>query len=120
MEHENGVKQRVTTFVECTSNEFPNTVAILDTKNGVLGTRATFTTDAQGKFDFKVRYGRNYSNWLRVNLNASTTVSTKDNMTALSFVPPVAAEDVDDTDGKWRPDETSPYGQDISTCNNYK
>ncbi|WP_171304520.1 Ig-like domain-containing protein [Acinetobacter proteolyticus] len=118
--YENGVKQRVTTFVECTSNEFPNTVAILDTKNGVLGTRATFTTDAQGKFDFKVRYGRNYSNWLRVNLNASTTVSTKDNMTALSFVPPVAAEDVDDTDGKWRPDETSPYGQDISTCNNYK
>ncbi|WP_343621517.1 hypothetical protein [Acinetobacter proteolyticus] len=118
--YQNNAPIRVTTFVECTSNEFPNTVAILDTKNGVLGTRATFTTDAQGKFDFKVRYGRNYSNWLRVNLNASTTVSTKDNMTALSFVPPVAAEDVDDTDGKWRPDETSPYGQDISTCNNYK
>lgn len=118
--YQNNAPIRVTTFVECTSNEFPNTVAILDTKNGVLGTRATFTTDAQGKFDFKVRYGRNYSNWLRVNLNASTTVSTKDNMTALSFVPPVAAEDVDDTDGKWRPDETSPYGQDFSTCNNYK
>lgn len=111
--YQNGQPTKVTTYVECTSNEFPNTVAILDTKNAILGTRATFTTDSQGKFDFKVRYGRNYSNWLRVNLNASTTVSTKDNLTALSFVPPVADVDVDDTDGKWRPDETSPYGQDI-------
>lgn len=118
--YENNVAKRITTYVECPSNEFPNTVAILDTKNQILGTRASFTTDAQGKFDFKVRYGRNYSNWLRVNLNASTEVSTKDNLTALSFVPSVAAADVDDEEGKWRPDEKSPYGEDIGTCNNYK
>ncbi|MDH0032639.1 MULTISPECIES: Ig-like domain-containing protein [unclassified Acinetobacter] len=118
--YENNVPKRITTFVECPSNEFPNPVVILDTKNESLGTKSTFTTDAQGKFDFKVRYANNYSNWLRVNLTASTIVSTKDNMTALSFVPPVAAVDVDDTDGKWRPDDVSPYGEDITTCNNYK
>lgn len=120
MTYENGVAKRITTFVECPSNEYANNIAILSMSNAPLGTKATFTTDAQGKFDFKVRYGKNYSNWLRVNLNASTTVSTKDNTMSLSLVPPVAAVDVDDIEGKWRPDETSPFGTDISTCNNYK
>lgn len=112
--------REVTNYVECPSQEFPNPVAILAADGSILGTTATFVTDAQGKFDFKVRYGRNYSNWLRVNLNASTTVSTKDNLTALSFMPPVAAADVDDVNGYWRPDEKSPYGTDFSTCLNYK
>ena len=120
MMYENSVAKRVTTFVECPSNEFPNPIAILGVNNSILGTNYTFTTDSQGKFDFKVRYGRNYSNWLRVNINASTTVSTKENLTALSFMPSVADVDVDDMDGKWRPDDISPYGSDYSTCNNYK
>lgn len=120
MTYENSVSKRITTFIECPSNEFPNPIAILGTNNSILGTNATFITDSQGKFDFKVRYGRNYSNWLRVNINASTTVSTKENLTALSFIPPVADADVDDVDGKWRPDDASPYGTDYSTCNNYK
>ncbi|ENU25691.1 Ig-like domain-containing protein [Acinetobacter modestus] len=118
--YENNLPKRITTFVECPSNEYASNLAILSVNNAPLGTKATFITDSQGKFDFKVRYGKNYSNWLRVNLNASTTVSTKDNTMALSFVPPVAAADVDDTDGKWRPDQTSPFGTDISTCSNYK
>lgn len=118
--YENSIPRRITTFVECPSNEFPNPVAILSRTGEVLGTTASFTTDSQGKFDFKVRYGRNYSNWVRVDLKASTTVSTKDNLTALSFVPPVAADDVDDDEGKWRPDRVSPYGTDYSTCLNYK
>ncbi|MFM6905954.1 MAG: Ig-like domain-containing protein [Acinetobacter tjernbergiae] len=118
--YENNLPKRITTFVECPSNEYASNIAILGMNNSPLGTKATFITDSQGKFDFKVRYGKNYSNWLRVNLNASTTVSTKDNTMALSFVPPVAAADVDDTDGKWRPDQTSPFGTDISTCLDYK
>lgn len=118
--YENSVAKRMTTYIECPSNEFPNPIAILGSDNKILGTNATFTTNSEGKFDFKVRYGRNYSNWLRVNINASTTVSTKDNLTALSFMPPVADIDVDDIDGKWRPDEVSPYGTDYSTCTNYK
>ncbi|OTG84057.1 Ig-like domain-containing protein [Acinetobacter sp. ANC 4648] len=120
MTYINGVSKPVVTYVECPSNEFPNPISILGSDNSILGTQGSFVTDAQGKFSFKVRYGRNYSNWLRVNLNASTNVSTKDNMTALSFMPPVASDDVDDTDGKWRPDRESPYGMDISTCLNYK
>jgi hypothetical protein len=118
--YENNLPKRITTFVECPSNEYASNIAILGMNNSPLGTKATFITDSQGKFDFKVRYGKNYSNWLRVNLNASTTVSTKDNTMALSLVPPVAAADVDDTDGKWRPDQISPFGTDITTCLDYK
>lgn len=118
--YENQVSRRVTTFKECPSSEFPNPIAVLSANGSTLGTTATFTTDAEGKFDFNVRYGRNYANWVRVNLNASTTVSTKDNLTALSFVPPVADVDVDHDEGKWRPDRISPYGQDYTTCSNYR
>lgn len=118
--YENSVPKRITTFIECPTNEFPNPVAILSRTGEVLGTTANFMTDSQGKFDFKVRYGRNYANWVRVDLKASTIVSTKDNLTALSFVPPVAAVDVDSDEGKWRPDRVSPYGTDYSSCLNYK
>ncbi|MGR3977328.1 hypothetical protein FW754_06555 [Acinetobacter sp. 1207_04] len=120
MTYVNGISKPVVTYVECPSNEFPNPVSILAADNSILGTTGSFVTDSQGKFDFKVRYNRNYSSWLRVNLTASTIVSTKDNKTALSFMPPVAADDVDDIDGKWRPDMESPYGTDITTCLNYK
>ena len=120
MTYVNGISKPVVTYVECPSNEFPNPISILAADNSILGTTGSFVTDAQGRFSFKVRYGRNYSNWLRVNLTASTIVSTKDNKTALSFMPPVAADDVDDVDGKWRPDRVSPYGTDITTCLNYK
>lgn len=118
--YENKEPKRITTFIECPSSEFPNPISILAADNSILGTTGSFVTDAQGQFSFKVRYGRNYSNWLRVNLTASTVVSTKDNKTALSFMPPVADDDVDNQDGKWRPDQESPYGTDISTCSNYK
>ena len=117
---ENNIPKRITTFVECPSNEYASNIAILGMNNSPLGTKATFITDSQGKFDFKVRYGKNYSNWLRVNLKASTIVSTKDNTMALSFVPPVAVVDVDNTDGKDRPDQISPFGTDITTCLDYK
>ena len=118
--YENNLPKRITTFVECPSNEYASNIAILGMNNSPLGTKATFITDSQGKFDFKVRYGKNYSNWLRVNLKASTIVSTKDNTMALSFVPPVAVVDVDNTDGKDRPDQISPFGTDITTCLDYK
>jgi hypothetical protein len=118
--YENNLPKRITTFVECPSNEYASNIAILSMNNSPLGTKATFITDSQGKFDFKVRYGKNYSNWLRVNLKASTIVSTKDNTMALSFVPPVAVADVDNTDGKDRPDQISPFGTDITTCLDYK
>jgi hypothetical protein len=48
----------------CPSNEYASNLAILSVNNAPLGTKATFITDSQGKFDFKVRYGKNYSNWL--------------------------------------------------------
>lgn len=118
--YENRIPKRIVTYVECPTNEFPNAIAILAKDGSALNTTGTFVTDSQGKFDFKVRYNQNYSNWLRVNLTASTTVSTKDNKTALSFIPPVADEDVDNLSGKWRPDQTSPYGTNISNCDKYK
>ena len=114
------VAKRVVTYVECPSNEFPNAVSILASDGSVLNTTGSFVTDAQGKFDFKVRYNRNYSNWLRVNLTASTIVSTKDNKTALSFMPPVAEDDVDNLTGSERPDRISPYGTNITNCTMYK
>lgn len=118
--YQNNIASRITTFVECPSNEFPSPVSILSATNSNLGTQGSFITDSQGMFSFKVRYGRNYANWLRVNINASTTVSTKDNLTALSFTPPVATDDIDQVTGNWRPDQNSPYGTDYSTCLNYK
>ncbi|MGR2922830.1 Ig-like domain-containing protein [Acinetobacter sp. 1125_18A] len=118
--YENKVPRRVVTYVQCPSTEFPNPISILAADGSILNTKGSFVTDSQGKFAFKVRYNRNYSNWLRVNLTASTVVSTKDNKTALSFMPAVAEDDVDNVNGKWRPDRISPYGTDISTCSNYK
>ncbi|MFW1859750.1 Ig-like domain-containing protein [Acinetobacter defluvii] len=118
--YENRIPKRIVTYVECPTNEFPNAIAILAKDGSALNTTGTFVTDSQGKFDFKVRYNQNYSNWLRVNLTASTTVSTKDNKTALSFIPPVSDEDVDNLSGRWRPDQISPYGTNISNCDKYK
>ncbi|WP_353169097.1 Ig-like domain-containing protein [Acinetobacter sp.] len=118
--YENKVPKRVVTYVQCPSTEFPNPISILAADGSVLNTKGSFVTDSQGKFAFRIRYNRNYSNWLRVNLTASTIVSTKDNKTALSFMPAVAEDDVDNLNGKYRPDRVSPYGTDISTCSNYK
>ncbi|MDG9950801.1 Ig-like domain-containing protein [Acinetobacter ursingii] len=118
--YENKIAKRIVTYVQCPSTEFPNPISILAADGSVLNTKGSFVTDSQGKFAFRVRYNRNYSNWLRVNLTASTIVSTKDNKTALSFMPPVSEDDVDNINGKWRPDRVSPYGTDISTCSNYK
>ncbi|WP_050041789.1 Ig-like domain-containing protein [Acinetobacter modestus] len=117
---ENNIPKRITTFVECPTNEYASNIAILSMNNTPLGTKTTFTTDSQGKFDFKVRYGKNYSNWLRANIVAATTVSTKDNTMALSFVPPVAVSEVDDAEGKFRPDKISPFGTDTTNCLMYK
>lgn len=118
--YENKVAKRVVTYVQCPSTEFPNPISILAADGSILNTKGSFVTDSQGKFAFRIRYNRNYSNWLRVNLTASTIVSTKDNKTALSFMPSVAEDDVDNLNGKYRPDRVSPYGTDISSCSNYK
>lgn len=108
--------QRVSAI--CPSKEFPNPVALLSADDKVSATDVTYTTDSEGRFNFRVRYGKNYSSWAELTINAATRVVSKDNLTALSFKLPVLAKDINDAKVS-PPNLFSPYG--INTiCTDYK
>ncbi|MDE2422541.1 MAG: hypothetical protein KGO49_15345, partial [Gammaproteobacteria bacterium] len=58
-------------------------------------TTATYVTDSTGKFDFTLRYAKNYAGWLDVAMTATATVSGTAITSLPSFSPlPVLAGDV--------------------------
>ena len=78
------------------------------------GTVATYTTDAEGKFDFTVRYPKIYAQWLNIQIGAASTVASLPNRTTYNLGLPSVKSDYS-TDGSFGPNLTSPYGTN-STC----
>ncbi len=71
----------------------------------------SFRTDAEGKFGFRVDYGKNFAQWLRFDMRVSTLVSGTEYFYKTSLVPPVLADDVDASPASARrPNVLSPYG----------
>lgn len=65
---------------------------VLTPKNPVTVVGSLFTNDA-GRSSFTIQYGKNYANWLEVQVIASTTVSGSESVSKQNFILPGAAED---------------------------
>ncbi|MFA9204038.1 MAG: hypothetical protein ACEQSD_08580, partial [Flavobacteriales bacterium] len=79
--------------------------------NGVVN----FITDAEGKFDFKVRYPKNYSQWMNFEMKATTRVFGSEMASVTVQGLPLASSDVTTADGGTRPNITSPFGV-VASC----
>jgi predicted small lipoprotein YifL len=72
-------------------------------------TTATYVTDSTGKFDFSLRYAKNYAGWLDVAMTATATVSGTTITSLPSFSPlPLLASEVNDVTIT-PPNQFSPY-----------
>jgi hypothetical protein len=79
------------------------------------GATATYTTDADGKFDFVIRYPKIYAQWLNVQIGASSQVATLPFRTTYNLGLASVASDYS-TDGTYGPNLKSPYGINTITC----
>ena len=79
--------------------------------NGVVN----FITDAEGKFDFKVRYPKNYSQWMNFEMKATTRVFGSEMASVTVQGLPLASSDVTTADGGTRPNINSPFGV-VASC----
>jgi hypothetical protein len=72
-------------------------------------TTATYVTDSTGKFDFSLRYAKNYAGWLDIAMTATATVSGTSISSLPSFSPlPVLASEIIDPNVS-PPNQFSPY-----------
>lgn len=79
------------------------------------GATATYTTDAEGKFDFVIRYPKIYAQWLNVQVGASSKVATLPTRTTYNLGLPSVTSDYS-TDGTYGPNLRSPYGVLTTSC----
>ncbi|ENX64663.1 MULTISPECIES: beta strand repeat-containing protein [Acinetobacter] len=93
-------------------NNTPVKVVTFVSQSG--NTQNTFTTDANGKFDFAMRYPKIYAQWLNVQIGASSTVASLPNRTTYNLGLAPLANDYS-SDGTYSPNEVSPYGTSF-TC----
>ncbi|NNP70747.1 hypothetical protein [Acinetobacter sp. Ac_5812] len=94
------------------ANNTPVKVVTFISQSG--NTQNTFTTDANGKFDFAMRYPKIYAQWLNVQIGASSTVASLPNRTTYNLGLAPLSSDYS-TDGTYSPNELSPYGT-LFTC----
>lgn len=77
----------------------------------------TYTTDSSGKFDFRIRYLRQYAGWQALNLAANVTINSTPVQNLESTLYYQLSPRKDDFDSEaGQPFDTSPYGTD-TTCN---
>ncbi|MFW2015524.1 hypothetical protein, partial [Acinetobacter bereziniae] len=74
-----------------------------------------YTTDADGKFDFVIRYPKIYAQWLNVQIGASSHVATLPFRTTYNLGLASVASDYS-TDGTYGPNLKSPDGINTITC----
>lgn len=79
------------------------------------GSTATYTTDAEGKFDFTIRYPKIYAQWLSVQIGATSPISTLPVRTTYNLGLPSVLSDYSG-DGSWGPNINSPYGINVANC----
>ncbi|AXI02011.1 beta strand repeat-containing protein [Aquirhabdus parva] len=90
-----------------TSSPFVNPVALLSST--ASGASLNFVTGTQGSFDYQIRYGKNYANWVTLSMNASTVVGTNQTVTGLSITPPVLGTDISGPVNVAPPNAISPF-----------
>lgn len=73
-------------------------------------------TDSQGFADFTLNYGKDYGQWVEVEITASTAVEGTEDTDQRTIWLSVASEDVSD-EGSSPPGNPSPYGE-ASDCTN--
>lgn len=91
------------------NTEVTNIPVKVPTFLGYAGTTAKYTTDAEGKFDFTIRYPKIYAQWLDIQVGASSTVASLPNRTTYNVGLASASSDYS-TDGTYGPNLISPYG----------
>lgn len=79
------------------------------------GATATYTTDAEGKFDFVIRYPKIYAQWLNVQIGASSQIATLPTRTTYNLGLSSVTSDYS-SNGTFGPNLNSPYGIDTRTC----
>lgn len=97
-----------------------NPVAIL--VNGQLADdNYTFTTNAEGRADFEIRYPLRYSNWVKVRFDVTTLLNGSENIQSINYQLPTSVDDlvVNGTTlvTPWI-NNTSPFGDGGATCTN--
>ncbi|MFH7409956.1 hypothetical protein [Acinetobacter variabilis] len=96
-------------------NGVPVKVVSFTKSSAALGNTVTYVTDSDGKFDFSIRYPKNYAQWLNVRVGASSTIATLPTRTTYDLGLPPLSTDYS-TDGTTSPNEVSPYGT-TTNCN---
>lgn len=97
-----------------------NPVAIL--VNGQLADdNYTFTTNAEGRADFEIRYPLRYSNWVKVRFDVTTLLNGSENIQSINYQLPTSVDDLV-VDGStlvtpWI-NNTSPFGDGGAICTN--
>jgi hypothetical protein len=72
-------------------------------------TTATYQTDSTGKFDFTLRYGKNYAEWLQISFGASTSLGgVKTVSLPVNYILQATTTDVGDATSA-PPNQNSPY-----------
>lgn len=116
---------RIQPTLTCTPTSPANTPHSPVTFVGALtntASTATYQTDSTGKFDFTVRYGKNYAGWLTTSFGATTSLSgVTTTSLPVTFRLPVSVEDVSDENSS-PPNSNSPYNAipnatDAGICN---
>lgn len=90
--------------------EVRNPVSIIGGNEQADGT-VLFRTDSEGKFKFNLHYGKNFAEWLRFDITASTDVQGSEFVSRTNVMPPVLVDDIRIENGSSiRPNYESPYG----------
>lgn len=79
------------------------------------GTTATYKTDSEGKFDFVVRYPKEYAQWLSVTVGAQTSIATLPTRTTYNLGLASLNSDYS-SNGSYGPNLKSPYGVNTTKC----
>lgn len=85
------------------------------TPGNVVAVPSSVTTGADGTFEFSVIYPRQYANWVRVRLTASSSVAGTESSDSVVFWLPIAAADVQNQ-AVPPPGMPSPFGMVTGDC----
>jgi len=91
--------------------------AFVAPQNGSDANTVTYTTDSSGKFDFRVRYLRQYAGWQDLNIQAKVAINStpvQNLESRLNYPLTIVRDDFVSESGQ--PFDTSPYGTDTN-CN---
>ncbi len=88
-----------------------NPITVLDANGTAISSTQTVKTDATGKLDFTIRYGKEYANWMTATVRVTTKVDGSEFSQTRDITLPVLDTDVTTQDSNHiRPNTISPFG----------